>query len=358
MKKNVLVLCGSSYQIIVAIRIIEENYKNDNVYLVLMDTIADVEKIYNQVSKESYFAETYLWKVKGKFNYSLKDKIINSVMRYKSSINNMVGYKGLDKVYDVMLYSNISPMVMHTAEILYKKKKQLSLEMFEDGFSTYSDYIGNFMNKKNLKTRMLYRIFTKTSCLYVFNEKILSWIPDFRIKRIFPTYENDCLELVNRIFSYHELQDDYSKKVIFFEESYAGDGKAIDDIELLNILSDAVGKNNVMVKIHPRNSTNRFLKLGYSTNKNINIPWEVILLNEDFSNTVFVTIASNAAMNPFFLFNKKIRVALLMKCTEYRTSLYEPIIEYDEKLCGNYPEIFTIPNDYEEYKKWIDKYVI
>lgn len=58
-------------------------------------------------------------------------------------------------------------------------------------------------------------------------------------------------------------------------------GAGVNDVELIEALADKVGKQNMMVKIHPRNPVNRFEKLGYKTNHNTAIPWEVIVMNTD-----------------------------------------------------------------------------
>lgn len=353
MATNVLVFCGSSYQLLVAIRIIEKFYHDDNIYLVLSDTIANVQTIYENAVKEKYFKKVYLWKTKDVFLYNKAQKIRNALLGWKYSEKVMQNFEGSQKKYDVFLYSNISDIVMHTANVLFHRNNTLKLEMFEDGFSTYSDYIGNFMDPNNHKSHLLYHVFSKTSALYLFNPSLLSWKPIMKVCPIEPEFKHECLELVNRLFSYNELHDDYNKKIIFFEESYAGDGKPIDDVDMIRPIAELVGKDNIMVKIHPRNETNRFCEEGYVTNQNTNIPWEVILLNEDFSESVFVSIASNAAMNPFFLFGMKVPAALLFRCTLYPDSLYKEIIEYDNAICSKYPEVFFIPDNKEDLLQWI-----
>ena len=80
-------------------------------------------------------------------------------------------------------------------------------------------------------------------------------------------------------------------------------------------LAQQVGKENIMVKIHPRNPENRFEKLGFKTNKDTSIPWEVILMNiDDVSNKVFITIASQAILNPIMIFGLTIKAYSLYPC--------------------------------------------
>jgi len=357
MQKRILVLCSSSYQILVAIRIMYEYYANNIIDLLLTDTIADVKNVYHKAKRESIFRHTYLWKIKGKFNFDRSQRLLHAVQGWRASEKLLAAYEMKDKQYDVFLYANNSPIAMHLGNVLKHKNPNLAVELFEDGFSTYSTYMGDFLKKSNLRTRLLAGFFMHTSVVYVFNPQMIEWNSTFELKKICHDFEGEILGLINRLFSYERLQDNYNKKVIFFEESYAADGKTVDDVEIVEVIADVVGKENVFVKIHPRNPTNRFSAKGYVTNINISIPWEVIVLNEPFEQTVLVTLASNAAMNPYFLFGKRIPVILLFRCTKTPEALYAPIVSFDEKICSKYPDIFTIPKNCEQMKSKLKEYI-
>ena len=53
MKKNILIMCSSSYQILVAMRIIEERFQEDNIDIVITDTIAQSDSLYARMKKEN-----------------------------------------------------------------------------------------------------------------------------------------------------------------------------------------------------------------------------------------------------------------------------------------------------------------
>ena len=87
--------------------------------------------------------------------------------------------------------------------------------------------------------------------------------------------------------------------MVFFEESYPCDGVDIGDVALLDRVAKLVGKENVLVKTHPRNQVNRFALAGYRTNQDPSVPWELVALNHSFAGTVFLTVGSSAATNPW-----------------------------------------------------------
>ncbi len=229
MKKNILALCGSPYQILVVNKIIDDFYKDDEVSLILCDTIANVSDVYENARKERRFKNVYLWNVKNKFQTSRRNFYIQAIQGYQASKKIMSSYKGLEDNYDVFLYSNTSPVVLHTLIILKEKTNSILFEMYEDGFSTYSRYTGDFFLSLNKLRKFPYWIFKNTSRLFVFNRDIIGWSPSFNVEEISTNFKEETKERINKIFSYDTLEDDYNKKVVFFEESYAADGKTIDD---------------------------------------------------------------------------------------------------------------------------------
>ncbi len=350
---KILALCTSPYQLLVVNRLIDEVYENASITIAIADTIANSTLLYERTKREPKFANVFLWKIKSIFPDSRIEHLKNLFFRGAQYKRYTDGLEGIKEVYDVFLYSNISPIAALIIGALCLRNPGIHIEMFEDGFSTYSNYTGSFLQERSLKAWLKRRNFWRTEKLYVFNPEIMEWSPDFELKGLAPVFEGECLQRVNRIFGYNALEDDYSKKVIFFEESYSADGKEVDDVDLVNVIAEIVGKENVFVKTHPRNPTNRFESIGYSTNKNTTIPWEVIFINRDFSKSIFVTMASNAAMNPFFLFGKRTPAFLLFKCSKTPEAMYPSIVEFDNRLCSKYPDVFYIPSSYDEMKQQI-----
>ena len=138
--------------------------------------------------------------------------------------------------------------------------------------------------------------------------------------------------------------DVYDKKYIYFEECYFAETGYMEDVELINTLAEKVGKENIMIKIHPRNPENRFEKLGYKTNKDTFIPWEVILMNNDFSDKVLIAIGSQTILTPYMLFG--------MNMKSY--SLYHCLKEKPDLLNG--PLFDVIMNFYNKYNENIIMY--
>ena len=346
--QEILILCTSPYQLLVANQLKEQYFKDDKVSLAVGDTIANVSDLFLRLRQEDAFERVLLWKIKGIVRFGLSEKLKDAIS-YRNQANRYTKeLDGLDRNYDVFLYANISRIAGYVARRLTTINPNLTIQMFEDGFSTYSSYTGDYLEKRSVKHWFTRRSLWKTRELFIFNPDIMAWRPTFHVTKISSDFSQVFLNRINRIFGYGFLKDDYNKRVIFFEESYSADGKTVDDVDLLEEIAKVVGKDNIIVKIHPRNPTNRFSEHGFVTNTNTSIPWEVILINGDFSKSIFVTMASNAAMNPYFLFGKTTPAFLLFKCSKTPDAMYKDIIEFDDQLCSKYPRVFFITQSYEE----------
>lgn len=353
--KKILAFCASSYQILVVNRIIDQFYSNDDISLIVADTITDIETIYSNLKNIPRYENVYLWKIKNRFQYGKIKRITNAVIGWPIAKKILHGYEGVNRYYDVYLFSNLGLPMLYLGYMLEHVNPNLKIEMYEDGFNTYSKYYGDFLNSNRIFDCVTRRFFRKIESLYLFNPNILEWTPKFNIVEIKAQFQGALLSRINRIFDYDALSDDYDKKCIFFEESYFADGCEIGDIDILEIIAEFIPKKDIMVKIHPRNSINRFKRLGYTTNQNVSIPWEVIVINRGFDNTFFATLASNAAMNPFFLFGKKIPSYLLFRCVEKPELLRREIVEFDERLCSQFSDVFYIPNNIEEMRNMLEE---
>lgn len=346
--KRALVLCSSPYQLLVAIQLKEQFFKDDEVSIALGDTIANASDLFNRLRQDNTFIKAFLWKIKGVVQFGLSEKIKDAISYHKQASRYTSNLDGLEIKYDIFLYANISRFSGYIVDRLMINNPELSVHMYEDGFSTYSSYTGDYLENRSIRHWFTRRMLWKTSKLYIFNPEIMAWSPKCPVGKISSDFSNESLERIKRIFGYDLLKDDYNKRIIFFEESYSADGKTVDDVDLLEEIAKVVGKENIIVKIHPRNPTNRFSEHGFITNLNTSIPWEVILINGDFSDSLFVTMASNAAMNPYFLFGKSTPVFLLFKCSKTPDAMYKNIIEFDEELCSKHPEVFYIPESYDD----------
>lgn len=325
-----LFLCNSVFQVLIAVWMKYNMFSNCNADIIISNHMNGYLDIAKNVKKTGLFKNVFTVET---LDYT-RNRFFNSNNYYNKvkrrflklfpnlEIKNFID---IEYNYDEMFIANSDQF----SRLLYSaqyKKTQLKLNYFEDGTATYSKLHHTFYQwqsppENKFKNFILCKIFNakflygNASCFYVFNKDAMMWDPGCKIEQIEPiSCENEFISIVNKIFSYDNMTDLYDKKYIFLEESYYADSGYMEDVELVEKIAQLVGKENIMVKIHPRNPENRFEKLGYKTNKNTSIPWEVILINNDFSDKVLITIASSSIINSMALFNKKIESYSLIEC--------------------------------------------
>ncbi len=110
-------------------------------------------------------------------------------------------------------------------------------------------------------------------------------------------------DMLTAIFSTGALPEE---RFIFFEESNFCDRQLTNDFQIFQSVAQTLGKDNIIVKRHPRNTVDRFTPAGYRVMEGHGIPWEMQLLHHDISKKVLVTIVSTASVTPFFLFGKPV----------------------------------------------------
>lgn len=88
----------------------------------------------------------------------------------------------------------------------------------------------------------------------------------------------------------------------------------LNEIDLLNSVASVIGKENLVIKEHPRHLLDPYSKFGYQVfGKNLVLPWEVLLLANESFNHIFITIFSNATLSPYNLMGKEQNVVFLYK---------------------------------------------
>lgn len=363
MRDNCLFLVNTPYQLMVAINLRKTEYARYNADVVITDNISNYKNLADSVKCAGVFENIILYNIKEVY----PDK--NSI----ALVRRLLGDKDIfDKSYDVYLFANLDHGASGVYRMLRKKNRHIKTIMFEDGYASYSGWYSDFLtmygsvsNDGNIYKRLILKtwfhrfvdnVFCNVESILVFDPSIMTYKPSFLVKSMKPidVEDNELVETYNRVFKYDPNIDSYKEPIIFFEESYYADGHDINDVEIVKKIADIVGRENIFIKTHPRNPENRFEKLGYKTNKNSSIPWEVICMNIDLSEKTLVTIASVAAIVPATMLGKKYKGILLMKMIPDDSFLKKNITNLYEKVCKEHSCLYLVKT-MQELEKCIKK---
>lgn len=264
--------------------------------------------------------------------------------------------------YDEFLFYNWNYLNSCLFYTMKKNNKNLVCRRFEEGYSSGFDYDIGTSGSTALQARFegiqrndsfkdsVREMFFYEPELVLFDKK------DCAISSLPKIDKNDIKlrDRLNYIFDYKPSAE-YDTEYIFFEDAYFKDGVDIDDMPIIMRVADIVGKDNLTVKLHPRTLKNRFTEYGIKTNSTVGIPWEIIIMNNDFSDKVFITIASGSVLSPRILFGENTKTLMLYKCTEKRSPIItDSFYAYLEKFKNKFGDSgLFIPQSCDEIERWL-----
>ena len=125
-------------------------------------------------------------------------------------------------------------------------------------------------------------------------------------------------------------------------------------------IAELVGKDNLIVKVHPRDRSGKFESSGLNIDRNSSVPWESIQLNYDFSDHVFLTISSNSVFGVNVMMKKQAKVFFLYNTLDTKkNSLIHSSVEAIKNIMQYKDQIdlknYLVVDEIKEILGWIVK---
>lgn len=359
--KKILAIANTHFQLIILLNLRWTLYKEDYMDIIVSDEISGYKDIIKRLKNVKVFNNVY---------YADAVKLLhgNMHMRRKEFLKAIFfSYSYLKKIsdinlgkYDYVMFDNTDSLLTHIVyNYLERENKNIKGIFFEEAVGVCNDnriYLTNYkiykllhLKNKILRRRSIDLCIRKYLCFQpqyvkanVRREKIEK-IPDM------PVNNSEFINTVNEVYDYKNNRENYHYPYVFFEESFMSNNgeEDINDMELIEKIVETVGKENIIIKRHPRNRINRFKDKNIPYNHNLGIPWEVILLNESFDDTTFLTISSSAVLSSKLYFKSKNKVYLLLNCTNRvleRQKIVVDAVEHTKEITGDYNSIIIYNN--------------
>lgn len=318
MKK--LIVCETPFQIIIALYI-KQLYTNsdDQVDIIIGDTFNGYENIADRIRNLNLFSNVYTANIKIFFDRDKFKKIssILSVLNLKKIVRNTFGSNIIQ--YDEMYCWNYDPFTISIRSYFSIYKKAIKMFIFEEGYISYFPF--DEVVNKQVATRVIEfrnKLFGIKDVTRQNIEALLLFEPDLLLyDPLCPIYKMDrsigmtsqFRKNVNDIFNAREAALKYDKKYIIFEENHP----EYDDEPIFDRIIEKVGKENVIIKLHPLRKEDRFFKKGIKTLGNDGVPWEAICYAGEFADKVLIAIGSGSITSYRMLFGNHMNAFLLYK---------------------------------------------
>lgn len=239
------------------------------------------------------------------------------------------GFQFDSKVYDII----ITPF----ADIDFTKALRLhsgakEIWIIEEGIGNYIPefMLFNFERKYHLSLKVnLRRLIERIFCIsvrpyigviYLNKPELLLCHPNERydiknciIRQLPPVCVHDAAirVLLNRCFSVNPEHTIIKERIIYLMNpplSFWGSLVAKSDYGLDTRILEVLlkgNKNNIILKRHPHDRSSAYNQFTEFTNMPINVPFEIIYLNNDLSNKILLCIFSTSVFNAKLLFDQE-----------------------------------------------------
>lgn len=322
--RRILIFANTYYQLILAIQMKFTIFSSDYVCLALSDHSANAENVFVRLTKENFFDECVFIRSKGVIQSrgiwkKCKEVVQMSFCRKNDYAFYLKDMRSLS--FDELICYNLEVDIHGIFSILSEYNDKIQYSSYEEGMLSYNNFYydsAKFELIKKLRNMIgkptIFDRYEKFYCVYP--ELYHGSLKAVAVPPI--SAENKKLKnLVAEIFQI-EAGVDYSKyKYIYFESVYDTEGRGIGELDFLLNFADRVGKENILVKKHPRSTIHVFEENGIAVDTNSTAPFEALQLNCDMSGCTFVSAMSGSVLSVNSVVENPSPVIMIYPLTEY-----------------------------------------
>lgn len=314
-----LFIANTYYQLIIAIQMANSVFLGyDNIMLFSDHSKKALETVV-QLQRSSIFSECQYIKTKKLLTYESylqKMREIYSLCFLKENRYSVIFSEMKNKKVDEIICFNFGIEVDAWFSYLSSYNKDLKISRYEEGILSYGTYEGNLYFKRRRIISGIRRLLGKVDFIDAF-DKFYCYYPELYKGNWEPvqvpviTSNSKTASDLKKIFN---IKHNYKQKYIFFTSvlDFEG-GEPIGEYELVCRVAELVGKDNLLVKTHPRDTRTIYSDNGFYVDENSSIPWEAIQLSGDFSDKVFLTVNSGSVLSGSTMSEKPVKTFYMYK---------------------------------------------
>lgn len=310
---NLLFICNTNMQLINAIQIKTVLKPEDDADIIISDHSIGFEVVSDRlrelnIFKKVLYVETHEFDQNQSIFEDVRDIFslcFGSAKKYRNLIWDNI------PDYDELYFYNYDFLAQVIFNEMISRGNTTKVYRYEETLTSYQNLFKsiNGQNNPGLRTKLYIKycdIWNKNflnsdKCLtgdfVYFPELYRGYVPSSYSVMQLPMLSRERLELINilnNIYNYNPTSNWIEQKYIYLASSFDVDGYDVQEQNLVLELGEIVGQENLIVKTHPRDRRTIYEDAGIAVNRYSAVPWELVLLNQDFSSHIFVSLNSGS----------------------------------------------------------------
>lgn len=351
---TILFVCETQAQILNALNIKYNLYREFDADICISDNIYNVAEISERIQKKLLFSNVYTYKPYINKDQSIKAKIIKILDGFKMLKYVEEALPNRDKVYGLIFLGGPSIFTQGIYYYFKKKNKDVELMIYEEGIFEYYmfEYSKNFTRK--IYSKLVFGCFYIEDCkkIFVYRPDLILAKPDAVEVIKIPALCNVSEEfrnILNFIFIFKKegLEDFQNCKYVYIEQAFPSKKENELQRKIIEIIISQVSTQEFLIKLHPFSTEDKYEDMNVRCIKS-SFSMELICMNFMKKDITFFTIYSSAVFNCNLVLGKFPRIVLLYRIFDAMI-LEKNIFSFIEKFSKIYPkELMFIPNSIDE----------
>lgn len=302
--RRILIICNTHFQVIVALQLKLTLFKGDEVDVHVSDHSLNAAGVASRLRRTGLFGNVFYRETKAEITAGKVQKAWGfaaacfGVRRYPVHLD-----------YDEILFYNLNIPVYHVVDAAANGSRETVFSGMEEGVLSY----GRMAYGKSPELLDSVRAVTGHPQIKRSIARYYCFFPELyqaqggaiKPKRIPPvcTSLKELRQILPGVFDFEP--EAIPQSLIFFTSSSDVDGCGFGETELVLELAELVGRNNLLVKMHPRDDRNVYRDAGLTVMARSDVPWEVIQICGAADESMCMTVTSGAFINPATLLGSK-----------------------------------------------------
>lgn len=333
---KIAVFCNTYFQLLFALQMRLTILNDDNVDIIISDQSKGSQVIAERLDRKMVFNNCYY----------VRTKAFGKVHSIIDGINGKHTFDFLQCKYDHLFIHNIDVVSYALFSRLYAYNRSIKVSRFEEGILSYDRRgMDSIDKKKRVVTKIRHGLGKPViedviEDFYCFYPSVYAGdLQAIEVPKIHPG--DEIGNILNWLFSLKESDlSEYTRQYIFFTSVYDFEGGApIGEYDLVCKIALLVGKENLMIKTHPRDRRSIYQEAGFCVDKNASIPWEVIQIIGDFNDKKYITATSGSVLAGSFMTDTPVKTLYVYKLCDLENNKAAQISARNIENILNVPDL-------------------